>query len=304
MRNLNGKFHQVNRRWITLGLMLGFSAALAFGLLMALTPSPTHPSKTAPPRQGSLPDRSLGVPVFSGKAFDTCATPGLSAIRAWSKSGYGAVGVYYAGRGRGCLSQKNLNRKWVTEVSNGGWKILPIFVGSQAPCVTLWHKRDTVIDPDDPAMAAGEATEAVTAAQKLGISPGSPIYLDMESWNSNDKACSKATVDFVRAWSLEVSRRGYLPGFYSSAGSGVKALSAARLYDLSGIPDVIWFARWGVRPSLTGEPTLRGGESWPVNRRIHQYAGDVAEEHGGVPMRINTSLINAPVALVRRTTAG
>ncbi|MET9325086.1 DUF1906 domain-containing protein [Streptomyces sp. NPDC003038] len=296
MQKISHRRRSVELQWIRLAVFLGLLLLLALGLFVTVQ---NHPGDVTPRvidahpgAQNTIPD---GMTVFHGSAFDTCATPALSTMRAWASSPYRAVGIYYAGRGRGCLSQKHLSKAWVREVDRAGWKILPIFVGSQAPCVSLWHKRDTIIDPEDAEMGAHEAAEAVAAAGRLGIMKGSALYLDMESYNKNDTQCAETTINFIRKWSRGVRELGYLPGFYSSADSGVRHLRKARDTDPKDMPEAIWFARWRVDPSLTAEPAL-GLTSWPHNRRIHQYAGDIFEEHGGVGMRINASVIHAPVA--------
>ena len=88
-------------------------------------------------------------------------------------------------------------------------------------------------------------------ARALGIVAGSPLFLDMEAYNAGNAACARTTLDFVRAWNREVRGRGYLPGFYSSADSGVRQMEQARQAGVGDLPAVIWFARWHTGPGCT-----------------------------------------------------
>ncbi|MCM2578586.1 glycoside hydrolase domain-containing protein [Streptomyces meridianus] len=241
--------------------------------------------------------RAAGPQVFTGWGFDTCVTPSLSSMKAWDSSPYRAVGVYVGGRGRACKEQPDLTPEWVRTVTASDWKVLPIYVGSQAPCVHGEHKKHVPITGDPEAAGSDEGTDAVSSAAALGMKKNSAIYLDMEAYDVADGACADTTLTFVRAWSDEVRRQGYLPGFYSSADSGIRHMESARLSGVKGLPDVMWFARWKVAPSVDDEPSL-GSTAWQPHRRIHQYAGNVTEEYGGVEITIDRNMVDAPVAVV------
>ena len=43
----------------------------------------------------------------------------------------------------------------------------------------------------------------------------------MEAYKYRQKKCARTTLTFVRGWDRQVRRKGYVPGFYSSADSGV-----------------------------------------------------------------------------------
>jgi hypothetical protein len=118
----------------------------------------------------------------------------------------------------------------------------------------------------------------------------------MESYAHQRKACARRTLSFVRAWDREVRRNGYLPGFYSSADTGVRHIESARRAGVRDLPAVMWFARWRGSPRLYGEPALRRS-AWR-GRRIHQYVGNVRERHGGRTLLIDRNRIDAPVARV------
>lgn len=253
-------------------------------------PGSGWPAAESPPRESY---------VYRGWGFDTCKAPSTAVMRAWLASYYRAVGVYYAGRARACHSQPHLTRGWLRSVSAIGWRVLPVYVGLQSPCVLNKHKKKYRMSTRTPGrQGTAEARNAVREARDLGLGTGSPVYLDMEAYDTLRPACTRPTLRFVRAFDREVRRQGYLPGFYSSAASGVAQISSARRADAADMPGVIWYARWQVAPTLTSEPVLDSW-AWQPHRRIHQYAGNVQEEHGGYRLHIDRDRMDAPVAIVR-----
>ncbi|MFB7196246.1 glycoside hydrolase domain-containing protein [Streptomyces sp. NPDC056240] len=246
------------------------------------------------PRLPALSDPRM----FRGRAFDTCMAPSLDTMRRWRSSKYGAVGVYFGGRGRACRRQPRLGHSWMKGVERLGWRVLPVYVGSQSPCVVAGAKKAYRIGRHPWSQGAREGRDAVRRARAVGIRPGSPLYLDMEAYNYRQKKCARTTLRFVRGWDRQVRRKGYVPGFYSSADSGVAHMRDAARAGVRDLPSVIWFARWHTRPRLAREPALRGS-AWSSRRRIHQYAGNVKERHGGRTLVIDRNLVHAPVARIR-----
>jgi hypothetical protein len=265
--------------------------ASAFASLFLV--GPTTPAQADPDPRGS------GAEVFTGRGFDTCQAPSLSTMAAWTASPYGAVGVYIGGRGRACPEQRHLTPDWVQGVDRMGWRLLPLYVGSQSPCVHADHKRRYSIDSGRAReQGVAEGRDAVRQARALGMRPGSALYLDMEAYDHRDTDCARTTLTFVQGWNHEVRRFGYLPGFYSSAGSGVTHLQQARDAGEGDLPEAMWFARWNGAPDVAGEPSLAAGD-WEPHRRIHQYRGDVRETHCGRTVAIDRNQVDAPVAVVR-----
>ncbi|MET7595063.1 MULTISPECIES: DUF1906 domain-containing protein [unclassified Streptomyces] len=240
--------------------------------------------------------RPSAAPRFKGWAFDTCHTQSADTMRRWLASRYRAVGVYFGGRGRACPHQPLLTHGWMKTVKKQGWKVLPLYVGSQSNCVTGSSKRNVTVGRHPWQRGKTEAADAVRRAKAIGIQQGSPLYLDVEAYNHHDKKCAASTLKFVRGFNREVRARGYLPGFYSSASTGVKHMETARRAGVKDLPSVIWFARWRVKPQLAKEPVLARG-AWPKGR-IHQYAGNVRERHGGRTVLIDRNAMDAPVARV------
>ncbi|MQS37797.1 DUF1906 domain-containing protein [Streptomyces katsurahamanus] len=314
------------------------AAALVLTVLLGLPDLLLTPSAGAG-RAGALvtgagfPDTTADTDVtFRGLAFDSCRAPSLAVMSAWRKaSPYGAVGVPYAGRGRACPDQPHLTRRWVAEVHRMGWRVLPVFVGSQPPCA---HdpRPASGASPESPGVSPGspgtlrpapgtspgapgtppktpiggapavqggrEGEEAVRTAGALGMDRGSALYLSLKSYDLDDASCVRTTLDFVRAWNREVRRQGYVPGLHSDADAGVLHMERARRAGTGDLPSALWFVRWNRRPSLYDEAALHP-YAWRVKRRIHQYAGEITEEHGGHRLTIGRSMADAPVARVR-----
>ncbi|MEB3966014.1 DUF1906 domain-containing protein [Streptomyces kunmingensis] len=237
------------------------------------------------------------VRTFHGRAFDVCRAPSQNTMRRWRSSDYRGVGVYFGGRGRACRSQRVLNPSWMRAVDGMGWRVLPVYVGSQSPCVGSRHKKKVRIGRYPWQQGVQEGRDAVRRAGALNIQRSSPLYLDMEAYNYRKRKCANTTLAFVRAWNREVRRHGYVPGFYSSADSGVRHMEAARRAGVRDLPSVMWFARWHTKAHLYREPAL-WKYAWHPQRRIHQYAGNVKERHGGRTMVIDRNLVHAPVARI------
>ncbi len=270
-------------------------------------PKPQRPTGDQPKADRPAPDKPKAGEakaggtkrkIFQGWAFDRCQAPPLSTMRAWLASPYRGVGVYFGGRARHCKHQKHLDKSWLRETRQLGWNVLPIYVGSQSPCVIANIKRKYTIGNNAWAQGRQEARDAVGQARKLGMAPGSALYFDMEAYRLGQHRCARTTLAFIRSWSREVRQQDYVPGFYSSANSGVRHMEQARKAGERDLPEVMWFARWSVPPSLYGEKWL-DRRAWHPHRRIHQYAADVTERHGGRRLVIDCNRVDAPVAIIR-----
>ncbi|WP_338146292.1 glycoside hydrolase domain-containing protein [Streptomyces boncukensis] len=243
--------------------------------------------------------RRFGARIFTGRAFDTCQAPPYATMRAWKRSSpYGAAGVYIGGRGRGCPNQRYLTPSWVRDVHRLGWRLLPLYVGSQAPCVIASHKRKFAMSHSSPYQrGVREGQDAVRQARRLGMAPRSAVYLDMEAYRLSDRRCADTTLRFVQGWNTAVRKERYIPGFYSSADSGIAHLERARAAGARRLPTALWFARWGVRASTQDEPRLHP-RAWQPHRRAHQFAGNVKRTYGSRTLTIDRNVVDAPVAVL------
>ncbi|GAA1217832.1 hypothetical protein GCM10009665_04650 [Kitasatospora nipponensis] len=247
------------------------------------------------PAGAAKPDRRASE-VTHGLGFEACTAPPLDTMRTWwDDSPYSAVGIYSSGSQRAC-GQPRLTADWVHQALAMGWRLIPTHVGRQAPCNGDAPQSGRL----DPAHATeqgrAEADEAVAGLTALGLGPGNPVYLDIESYpGGNDPTCVRAVVDAVLGWTDELHQAGYLAGFYSSVDSGVHDLIAAVRAGRSPAPDVLWYARWDHAADTAGSGTVPD-DLWADQQRIHQYDGDVRETWGGVTLNIDRDRLDAPSA--------
>lgn len=258
----------------------------------AVLPQSSRPSRRVaeedeaaqgPPLPQTMPDLRFGW--TAGRGFDTCSAPSLHAMRAW-RSAYSVANIYIGGAARAC-GQPNLSYHWIHAVHRMGYRLIPTYVGLQAPC-TGYHDRFT--GRNAAAQGGKAADDAVRAAHRLGIPFWQPIYFDMEPYIGG-AGCRHAVLTFLDAWSRRLDMRRYLPGVYSTAATGIRDLGRAKRIVK---PVVIWFARWD------GKATVQGGRyvpahEWAPHRRIKQYRGDHNERHGGVTLTIDTNAVDGRV---------
>lgn len=216
-------------------------------------------------------------------------------MQAWRASPYDGVGVYLGGANRTC-SQPNLTASWVTAVSTMRWRIIPIYMGRQAPC-TFRPNAVTFSSTTAATYGKSNAADAVTKAKALGMLPGSAIYGDMEHYDVTDASCRTAVLRFLSAWTKELHRQGYLSGVYAGLNSGARHLSDAYASTSYARPDALWIARWDGVPSLSGWAGIPDSR-WAGQQRGKQYRGDHNETHGGVLVNIDSDRFDAPVATV------
>ncbi|MFD3353449.1 glycoside hydrolase domain-containing protein [Streptomyces fradiae] len=232
--------------------------------------------------------------TYTGRAFDTCTAPSLTAMNAWKKNGYyGGVAVYVGGKNRGC-AQPNLTRSWVKSVDAMGWRVIPLYVGAQPPCQKSRNK-ERFTAATAVSVGASNAGDAVAKASALGMRPGSPIYLNMESYDITDKACNDATLAYVRSFTKTLRAKTYRAGLYGFSSSSAAAIATAK--DRTDLPGNLWYALWNGRETTTKDwpwdPRLYTGHS-----RGHQYKANSRETRRGHTLTVDLNAWDAPVALV------
>jgi hypothetical protein len=230
--------------------------------------------------------------TVTGDAFDTCEAPSLSEMSAWLNSSLSSMNIYIGGANQAC-GNGNLSSGWVSSVEALGWKLIPTYVGLQAPCVA-----QAGLATIDPAQATAEgasgADDAVARAKVLGLGPSTPIYFDMEGYG-NDPACVNAAQGFLSAWSAELHANGYLAGVYGSSASTVASEAAVYNNPSSTHIDDIWFGNWNGTPNIYGDPFFPDSD-WPSHHRLHQYLGGHNETHGGVTLNIDSDYTDGDVS--------
>jgi Domain of unknown function (DUF1906) len=212
-------------------------------------------------------------------------------MRAWRRS-YSVAAIYIGGQEMAC-GYGNLSASWVRSVRGMGWKLIPIYVGLQAPCNGFSHdiKRKH-------ATAEGRtaANSAIADARMFGVGRGAPLYFDMEAYNGGNKRCRNSVLSFLSQWTRHLHARGYVSGVYSSASSGAEDLGLAGSVDGHKVakPDSMWFALWNNKANLIGTPYLLNSW-WNPGRRIKQYKGGHKVKVDGIKLDIDSDLVEGAV---------
>ncbi|WP_369237853.1 choice-of-anchor P family protein [Streptomyces sp. R21] len=234
---------------------------------------------------------ALAVPAdatsFQGKGFDACTAPSQATMDAWkADSPYGAVGIYIGGVNRGC-TQANLSAQWVRAQYTKGWRFFPIYVGPQAEAGagSCTGDCEVITDPEPQGIAA--ANDAAAQAGALGLGQGSVIYDNLEQYTRGG-AVTARVLAYLDAYTKRLHELGYRSGAYGSVSSLVTDLVANA--NTITLPDVIDFARWNDQ-ATTDDPAIPA-TLWADHQRIHQYAGDQRETHGGVTIGIDRNQLD------------
>ncbi|MGH3344628.1 MAG: DUF1906 domain-containing protein, partial [Carbonactinosporaceae bacterium] len=257
------------------------------------TPAGQRPRPLAKGQPAATSNRHPAWKVYTGQGFDTCSAPSSRAMSAWLDSPYRAIGVYIGGSNRAC-PDGNLSAPWLTTQASKGWHFLPIYVGLQAHCVGqpgLAH-----IDPGlASSQGAAAADQAVGRAQYFGIAAGSPIYYDMEHYDSGDGACRDTVLTYLEAWTERLHQHGYLSGVYGGSASTIHDLAEGFERGRRPPPDAIWMARWNGQATVWGDSYVPDGY-WRFQQRVHQYRGPHDESYGAVRLNIDSDYVDGPVA--------
>lgn len=253
-------------------------------------------------REMDIDTMAKGSVTSFNYGLDKCDAPSTSTLQTWiNSSSYRDVNIYYGGSARACPNQTYLNTSWVTSVLGQGWRLLPTFVGPQAPCFLYGSNRFS----SDPATAASQgqtqADLAISAAEAVGLCSGTPLYYDLETYPTGNSSCSAGVQAFVNAWVARVKSRGWIAGFY---GHGPNAQADWTSSVISNPPDAVWIAHWYCGSgtySCTWTPSVwdlygLSNSYWTNNQRIRQYWGDHSETNGGVNIpSLDSDYANAPV---------
>ncbi|MDX3493457.1 glycoside hydrolase domain-containing protein [Streptomyces turgidiscabies] len=231
--------------------------------------------------------------TFTGRAFDTCTAPSAAAMKAWRTNNfYGAAAVYIGGKNRGC-AQPNLTASWVKTVSAQGWKLIPLYVGAQPSCQT-GSSPEKLTAATAASLGATDAADAVAKASALGMKAGSPVYLDMESYDITNKACNDAVLTYVRAFDKALQAKTYRTGYYGFTSSSAKAIAQAT--DRTNLPGNMWYALWDKQNTTTADWPFAATQ-WTNHSRAHQYMVNSKETRGGYTITVDRDAWDAPVAI-------
>ncbi|MFE3169021.1 glycoside hydrolase domain-containing protein [Streptomyces sp. NPDC059224] len=230
--------------------------------------------------------------TYTGRAFDTCTAPSLAAMKAWHGGLYGAAAVYVGGKNRGC-AQPNLTASWVKSVTAVGWKLIPLYVGAQPSCQS-GSNPEKMTTTNAASLGTADATDAVAKAAALGMKAGSPIYLDMEAYDTTNTACNNAVLTYVRAFDKQLHAKTYRAGFYGFTSSSAKAIANAK--DKTDLPGNLWYALWDKNNTTTADWPF-GATQFTAHSRAHQYMVNSKETRGGYTITVDRDAWDAPVAI-------
>ncbi|WP_234533440.1 glycoside hydrolase domain-containing protein [Streptomyces shenzhenensis] len=231
--------------------------------------------------------------TYTGHAFDTCAAPSLNAMKAWKGGLYGAAAVYVGGKNRGC-SQPNLTASWVKSVNSLGWKLIPLYVGAQPPCQS-GSNPEKLTASTAASLGVSDANDAVAKASALGMKAGSPIYLDMESYDTTNTACNDAVLTYVRSFSKTLRAKVYRGGYYGFTSSSAKAIATAT--NKTDLPGNLWYALWDKKYTTTSDWPW-GSTQYTNHSRAHQYIVNSKETRNGYTITVDRDAWDAPVAII------
>jgi hypothetical protein len=227
---------------------------------------------------------------FTGYAFDACNAPKIQSLSAWLASPYRALGIYIGGENRACVNPQ-ITPEWTSAAVATGWNLIPLYVGLQAPCVSL--RGVSKISPTSASsQGTAAADDADARAAAAGLAAGSPIYFDMEGYALSNPGCTQAVQSFVTAWVNELHALGHLAGVYGSASSTIRDMQA--LATTASAPDDVWIANWNGNESVFGDPYI-SDTLWANHQRLHQYEGSHHETWGGVTLDIDSNYVDAAV---------
>ncbi len=252
----------------------------------------------------SYADNRVTPGNFTGYGFDQCLAPTQATMNTWRMaSPFWAVGIYISGNSRACRHQPNLSTTWISTQLKKGWRLLPIALGPQASCNPRFPRYS-----DDPTIKStpgktgnyyaarkqgwAEANKSAADAAAYGIAAGSTLWYDLEGFEHGNTRCRESALAFVSAWVFKLREHGYVPGVYSSAGSGIKMLDDARVNRPGqfNLPDRIWIARWDGKANLTTSYIRADG--WLPGNRMKQYLGGHDEVWGGVRINIDRNWLD------------
>ena len=241
---------------------------------------------------------------FTGYAFDARCAPTQEQMDSWlTSSPFWGAGIYIGGSMASCRptatdpGQPHLDATWVARQRADGWRLLPIWVGPQASCHTLYGD---LIDPNPAneyaaadARGRTEAAAAANRARELGLPSGNVLWYDLEGgFDVANEDCRRSALRFLSGWTLALHDLGYRSGVYSSVSAGIHALDNADNLSSGSyaMPDQVWFAWYNGRADVDVDPRWVRSSSWG-GQRVHQYEAHTSATYGGVALTIDRNFM-------------
>ena len=226
--------------------------------------------------------------------MDAASAPSLATMRTWqATSPYDAIGVYIdvdkSVDDRYDKVQANLTPSWVAAVQAGGWHVLPIYVGRQAPdkCTSRSFHYISLNATKAAAQGRAAADDAASSASALGLSAGAPIVLDMEAYTAG--CGTRAMRAFYDAWTRQLHAHGRMSAIYGSRNSTIADVASLGSHGFA-TPDSVWVATASGRAQTVSLPPLVDGTY--VGYRLNQFNLGVTRTYGGVAINIDESAVD------------
>ncbi len=235
---------------------------------------------------------------YAGQAFDACDIPSLAQLNTWMSEGpYRAVNMYIGGIHRACKNSA-LNEAYINEIARIGWRLIPTWVGHQAPCTTYRHPFSW--DPEEAYQQGVEnAIEAKERMAEYGLldasGGGGMVWLDLENFDTTNTACVAASREFVRGWTTKLQSYNILSGLYATSSN----LNWAQFYNIQPPPNSAWLAEW-VRPYVFQPNASAYGlkhiaDGYWYQQRVRQYTGGTNETWGNVTINIDRNVVDGHI---------
>lgn len=230
---------------------------------------------------------------YTGQAFDAANIPTLPQLQTWfSQSPYRAVNLYIGGISR-YGENKDLNEDYINQISHQGWRLIPTWVGYQAPCTTFRNKFP--YDPNE-AYAHGvmDATQAKARMLEYGLLDANGqnglVYLDLEHFDINNVACMTAVKAYLTGWTTKMTEFNIMGGLYATSSS----VNKGQFYNIQPPPPVVWLAEWRATPGYYPYASAYGlrhiADGYWNKLRIRQYSGGSNETWGNVRLNIDPNI--------------
>lgn len=256
--------------------------------------------------ESSLEPKSPGIQAgmwvqnYTGHAFDKCEIPTLSQLQTWyNHSPYRAVNLYIGGISRFCTNAP-LTASYIQSIYRQGWKLIPTWVGHQAPCTNFKYPF-----PYNVAQAyqygVNNANQANARMKDLNLSnpdgSGSIVYLDLEHFGYTP-SCSAAARAYLEGWTARMTQLGITTGLYSTTST----ITNNQFFNVGNQFEAVWAAEWYQNPGFRPNQTVwnlryLSNIHWPNYQRIVQYSGGHTQTWGGLSMDIDSNVAEGKVAV-------
>jgi len=247
---------------------------------------------------------AVAIPTLAGTPAPALATTGISEKKGvdscglmnslsrdqtfWTYTSYSTFGLYIGGSNASCPTS---SASYVSSLTAQGWRLLPIWVGPQAPCSSFGSRMSS-----DPGTAYAQGkTEAHAAVQKeaaLGMTTlNAPVVFDLEAYDTSNASCLSAVEWFITGWTTQLHiAPAQQSGVYGSGcGSGLGNFAT-----LNPPPDFIDGADWDGSSSTANISCVASG-NWINHQRFKQYLGGHNETYNGLTVSVDDDCSNGPV---------